>query len=220
MKCKILFVSIAAVIAACGDDSSSTTRPSDNELSSAVILSSSSVSLSEVEGSLTDIRDGQTYKTITIGSQTWMAQNLNYKTADSYCYDDKASNCSKYGRLYTWAAAMMACPSGWHLPSDDEFRFLFTTVGGRSTAGSMLKSTSGWYRNGNGKDDYLFSALPTGSGGGRSLYSGEGYEADFWSSSLRDRGNAYHMYLRYDDIAAYTGSVSKDFGFSVRCVKD
>mgnify|MGYP003552670525 CR=1 FL=1 len=89
---------------------------------------------------LTDPRDGKTYKIVKIGNQTWMAENLNVKTKDSWCYDDEESNCKKYGRLYTRRAAMKACPSGWHLPSKSEFETLIEAVGGKSEAGKMLKS--------------------------------------------------------------------------------
>ena len=146
--------------------SSSSTIRNDSMSSSAIESSSSSETTksSTSAGSvydataktLTDLRNGQTYKTVTIGTQTWMADNLNYETENSYCYNDDPSNCSKYGRLYTWAAAMDSvgtwsingkgcgytntcsptypvrgvCPEGWHLPSTTEFETLFTAVGG------------------------------------------------------------------------------------------
>jgi len=118
-------------------------------------------------GSFTDSRDGQTYRYVTIGTQKWMAQNLNYRnTTESSdtvgaCYNNSADSCAKYGRLYTWAEAMGlapgfnsvlwggslprqgVCPSGWHVPSDPEWSILTAYVG-ESTAGTKLKSTSGW----------------------------------------------------------------------------
>ena len=150
-------------------------------------------------GTLTDDRDGQTYKTVKIGEQWWMAENLNYAYTDvpfkyrsytsdstSWCYFNDAANCAKYGRLYTWAAAMDSvgtwstngmgcgyggicnlgnvkvrgvCPEGWHLPDTTEWNALFTAVGGKATAGTMLKSTEGW-------NDYYGT-----SGNGSDIYS-------------------------------------------------
>lgn len=69
-------------------------------------------------GTFTDPRDGQTYATVEIGNQTWFAQNLNYETSNSWTYIDDPANGDIYGRLYTWEAALNACPSGWHLPGD------------------------------------------------------------------------------------------------------
>ena len=174
-----------------------------------------------VIGKVTDSRDNQTYKTVTIGAQTWMAENLNYETENSFCYGSADSNCTKYGRLYTWAAAMTACPDGWHLPTKDEFKILFTAVGGQSTAGIMLRSTSGWYDDGNGTDTYVFSALPAGYRDFDGEFRGVNYYADFWSSTENDSFRAYFMDLYYHDSGTHLGGDDdKLSGFSVRCLKD
>lgn len=149
--------------------SSSVNISSSSELESSfskmLILSSSSVrSSSSIENfinSLRDSRDGQTYKYVKIGNQVWMAENLNYETANSYCYNDNSTNCEKYGRLYEWSAALNACPIGWHLPSDADFEILVEAVGGENVAGKNLKSTTGWDLCGNGVD-FGFNALPGG----------------------------------------------------------
>ena len=175
-------------------------------------------------GSITDSRDGQTYKTVNIGHQTWMAENLNYKTANSYCFADKESNCDKYGRLYTWAAAIDsagsfikkgwkcgygntcelwddvqgACPEGWHLPTWMEWKYLISAIGGKDSLGKKLKTATGWYNNGNGTDDFGFSALPAGFKFANGNYSHEGRYALFWSSwNFHKNTDAYVMFLRY-----------------------
>ena len=170
-------------------------------------------------GLLIDSRDGQTYKIVTIGSQTWMAQNLNYEMANSFCYNDNPANCVKYGRLYTWAAAMNACPEGWHLPSISERVPLFTTVGGYSVAGSMLKSASGWLNNGNGADAYSFTALPAGGRNENGTYVGEGLQANFWSSTGSDNNGAEYVFFESGTDNVGWGGKSGKNAFSVRCVK-
>src|SRR5581483_11098819 len=74
---------------------------------------------------------GQTYTSIDIGNQTWLGQNMNYATdgGASYCYANDTANCDTYGRLYTFAAAATACPPGWSLPSDQDWKTLETTLG-------------------------------------------------------------------------------------------
>ncbi len=117
-------------------------------------------------GSFTDQRDGNEYKTIVIGTQTWMAENLNFKeeqigpTRGSKCYDDKESNCDKYGRLYEWYDAEEVCPDGWHLPTIAEWNTLISYVG--NDAGTKLKAMNTDWRDGPGTDDYGFAALPGG----------------------------------------------------------
>ena len=209
--------------------SSSSTIRNDNSSSSSETTQSSSSTAAPCNvdgenncnyGTLTDTRDGQTYKTVVIGEQTWMADNLNYETENSYCYDDDPSNCSKYGRLYTWVAATTVCPSGWHLPSTTEWKTLFTAVGGSSTAGTVLKSTGGWYNDGNGTYAFGFSALPAGLRNGTGGYYYEGDYAYFWSSTEYYSNYAYSMYLYYGYDFAGLDYYNKDFGRSVRCVKD
>ena len=192
-------------------------------------------------GELVDDRDGQAYKTVKIGDQWWMAENLNFKTDSSSCYIKEESNCAKYGRLYRWAAAVGksesecgygytcslpsgniqgVCPKGWHLPSKAEWKTLFNAVGGKSTAGKILKSTSGWNSSGNGTDSFGFSALPAGGRLSDGGYYGKGNHADFWSSTESDDDDAYDVYLYYGIDDAYLSFGSKDHWVSVRCLKD
>ncbi|PJJ40954.1 fibrobacter succinogenes major paralogous domain-containing protein [Hallerella succinigenes] len=170
--------------------------------------------------SFTDSRDGQTYRTVQIGNQTWMAENLNYKMKGSYCYGDKPANCQKYGRHYTWEAAMDACPSGWHLPSMAEFDTLIAAVGGLGVAGKVLKSKSGWKSDGNGTDAYGFSALPEGYRYPDGDFGLAGYYANFWSATEYNSGNAYRMSMDYFSDYAYPNYLDKPLGLSVRCLRD
>ena len=145
---------------------------------------------------ITDSRDVQTYNTVLIGSQCWMKENLNYATGNSWCWGNNSSNCDTYGRLYDWATIMNGesssngvpsgvqgiCPTGWHVPSDEEWKILEGTVDSQYgvgdpewddtgyrgyDAGNNLKSTNGWNLGGNGTDSYGFTALPGGYRGPR-----------------------------------------------------
>jgi uncharacterized protein (TIGR02145 family) len=160
-------------------------------------------------------------KKVTIGTQTWMAENLNVETTDSWCYKDSASYCNKYGRLYTWEAAKTACPLGWHLPTPHEWQTLVDYAGGNFVAGSKLKSTRDWYVNGGGTDVYGFSALP---GGYRTSGSGDFFNARYdgiWWTTDRRSGEAHSrdMYYNQDSVNGNDRGNGDD-GFSVRCVKN
>ncbi len=187
---------------------------------------------------LVDERDGRKYKTVKIGQQIWMAENLNHPVSGSHCYKNNAANCKKYGRLYSWSYAIEACPDGWHLPSVDEFKELIKNVGGES-AGKSLKSTTGWARQDgkdcNGTDEYGFSVR---AGGGDFFFCEDCHmtkHASFWSSTvtkrepagpgLRDNEWAARMFIGSDEDcdAIVVQSVASNYGvneFSVRCVKD
>ena len=206
-------------------ESSSSVIPS----SSGNLPSSSSVTLAtpcktETEdnceyGTLADSRDGQTYKTVKIGDQVWMAENLNYENGNSMCYSDDSTKCGKSGRIYTWDAAKEVCPSGWHLPDTTEWVALFSAVGTRGMAGRNLKSTTGWADNGNGVDAYGFSVLPIAFWDVSEFIARDEY-AKFWSSTEvgADKAELQHFYMSYDSVIH--GSFSKKMALSVRCVKD
>jgi len=140
---------------------------------------------------LTDPRDNKTYKTVKIGKQIWMVENLNYEAEGSRCYNNEPANCEKYGRLYNWNMAKSACPKGWHLPSKDEWQILVKFVGGESIAGKKLKATSGWNyykgKSGNGTNTFDFSALPCGRSDGL-----------WWSANESDSYFAYCWHLYYN----------------------
>jgi uncharacterized protein (TIGR02145 family) len=178
--------------------------------------------------SFTDPRDKKTYKSVIIGTQTWMAKNLNYNANGSKCYDNSESNCQKYGRLYNWNTAMNVCPKGWHLPSDDEWGILMKSVnsacsptGDCTNAGKLLKATSGYWNNnsGNGTDAYGFAALP---GGG--TFKGDFYDVSkfgyWWSASEVDTNYAYIRTMNCCSWFAFWSNSYKYSLLSVRCVKD
>jgi len=176
---------------------------------------------------------GKTYRTMKIGYQTWMAENLNYKVSGSRCYDDEEAHCDKYGSLYNWATANTVCPSGWHLPSNADWNKLFHYVDGTSnteepysseTAGKLLKATSGWKvykgKSGNGEDKYGFSAIPGGHGNASGSFSNIGGYGGWWSSSEYNDEEAYNRIMYYNYDSADYDYDDKLLMLSVRCVKD
>jgi len=172
-------------------------------------------------GTFTDSRDGKIYKKVTIGAQTWMAENLNYATSDSMCYNNDPANCDLYGKLYTWDEAMAVCPAGWHLPHRTEWEELLSFVGGSSIAGSKLKALTDWNESLElypKTDEYGFSALPGGRHDGKFSLGGEyGY---WWTSRERDANDAYHLYLRSNSNSFTWNYLNKGIHYSVRCVQD
>jgi uncharacterized protein (TIGR02145 family) len=179
-----------------------------------------------------DERDGQKYRWVKIGEQTWMAQNLNFKTeTGSWCYDNADSNCVKYGRLYSWDTAMEICPAGWKLPSREDWDELGATVGGKRIdtgwrdVAKKLKSTDGWKdyngTSGNGTDDFGFSALPGGhSGSGGNNFGEMGYTAYWWTVTEVDITFAYSEYVADSSDNMYEMRLTaKSSEISIRCVK-
>lgn len=206
----------------------------------------------KVFGKLTDSRDNKVYKTVQIGDQVWMAENLNVSVKpgeQSWCGGGKEGekvegDCSVYGRLYTWAAAVGktedecgighkcsgleapvqgVCPTGWHLPSVTEFELLIETVGGSIAAGTPLKSKTGWREDDEtpvGTDVYGFSVIPAGDRNELEIFHNVGENAEFWSASEIDDDVADFMAFSWSYTGVEIGKLDKYYAFSVRCVKD
>ena len=175
------------------------------------------------KGSMTDPRDGKTYKTVKIGDQVWMAENLALEITEingnpgstNECWilggNGKKANCKKYGQYYSALAASVACPDGWHLPSAPEFKKMLDYAGNSID----LKSKEGWntyqQSSGNGIDKYGFNAQPSGgcivAQDGECSYLEEGKRAYFWTSTVPSdtEGVAY----------AFWGASHTDYGFDL-----
>jgi uncharacterized protein (TIGR02145 family) len=160
-------------------------------------------------------------KIAKIGTQTWMAENLNRNASGSKCYNNIPANCGKYGRLYDWSTALTVCPSGWHLPTNAEWRILINYAGGSSNAGKKLKARSGWDWDGNGTDDYWFEALPGGFGDSDDNFDIVDLYGLWWTASEYDSDDAYAWTMNCFDDEVEEGHGDKSTTlFSVRCVQD
>ena len=186
-------------------------------------LSYSQVNDSTNTGTFTDVRDGKTYKTVQIGKQIWMAENLSYNPGNgSWAYDNNSSNEAIYGRLYNWETAKTVCPSGWHLPSDSEWTQLTDYLGGEDIAGGKLKEngTSHWNPPNDGATNETgFTALPGGS-----YYYGTfsyiGRYDTWWSATELNPIYAWYRIMSFGSSSVLRYYSNEESGFSVRCLRD
>lgn len=195
-------------------------------------------------GTLTDARDGETYRTIEIGKQVWMAENLRYKTKNSFAPDNDEKNVERYGRLYTWTDTLDIpeeysdqsiatdielnhsiqdknyqgiAPEGWHIPSDKEWEELANFVSDKAKdAHIKLRSSCIWQKP--GRDTCGFFALPAGYRFDSGCFCQFGRRARFWSKSEYGKSNAYRFGLT-EDSADIEGVYRSD-ALSVRCIKN
>lgn len=193
-------------------------------------------------GIITDF-DGNSYNTVTIGTQEWMAENLktthysNGKAIQSitdntswsnlgendeaYCYYENSTNKREtYGALYTFAAAKDACPTGWHLPTDEEWTTLETFVNRDGYFCNALKATFGWSSEGKGTDNYGFSALPGGTRSNEGQFHYAGDYGNWWGYTTNSTSYAYRREIHNSTANIFRNYDNKSAGNSVRCVKD
>ncbi len=181
---------------------------------------------------ITDSRDGKTYKIVEIGDQIWMAENLAYKPSSGtyWAYDNDQSNVAKYGYLYNWETANNVCPSGYHLPTDNEWKELEIHLGmtqtdadksgWRGTIGDQLKSETGWSSNGNGTNESGFNAFSGGYRYTDGSFGNVGSYGSWWSSTSYGSSDAWYRILYYNDAEVNRVGNDRDYGFSVRCCRN
>lgn len=171
---------------------------------------------------LTDFRDGQSYKTVQIGQQCWMAENLNVgKQVDNIaqtdnqiieksCYDNKAANCETYGGLYSWPEAMQysreagtqgVCPEGWHLPTKEEWETLSQSLGVEE-AGQKLKADKTNAIAWDGNNESGFTAIPSGVGY-QTQFGRQGQWAAYWSSTAFDNPQIDNEFAWFSQLDGY-----------------
>jgi len=183
-------------------------------------------SIAQKSGTFTDKRDGKIYKTVQIGKQTWMAENLAYK-AESGCveYDHNQAIVKTYGYLYKWETAKNVCPEGWHLPSNAEWTTLTDFLGGEDVAGGKLKSTKVWGKPNTGADNSSgFTALPGGyyylDDDDEMTFDFIGNYGNWWSSTELSESSAYSRGMSFKHSEAVSGFDNKKDSYSVRCISD
>ena len=200
----------------------------------------------ENENSIVKDPDGNVYSVITIGEQTWLAENLKTtffndgipilqitdttlwkNTLSPACclYNNDSVNIDKYGVLYNWYAVntKKLCPKGWHIPSDNEWTVLSDNLGGEDIAGGKLKETGTihWNSpNSDATDESHFTGLPGGFRGPDGYYYDLGDYGNWWSSTTYSDYQAWCRWLSYNDAILGRSYYSKPSGFSVRCIKD
>ena len=172
----------------------------------------------------TDKRDGQKYKTVCIGNQRWMAENLNYDTVGGHCYDNNPTLCDSLGKLYEWATAEVVCPEGWHLPTDTEWNELIEYLGGVQVAGGKMKATHGWDPPNTGaSNESGFSALGAGKFYTATMtYGSIGEVSTFWADTENPNPvleGFIELYNAYTEVGVFGTNIDIVYR-SVRCVKD
>lgn len=196
-------------------------------------------------GTPTVTYEGKTYNTVQVGTQCWLRENLdvgvyvaststgsvhsdvsNNGTIEKYCYKNNEANCATYGGLYDWNEAMAysttpgtkgICPSGWHIPTKTEFETLMASVG---NDGNKLKREDQGTGSGVGTNTSGFSALLAGSRGNGGGFYDLGGNAGFWSSTEGSASYAVNVYLWSSDSGIGMYGNYKEYGFSIRCLKD
>jgi len=207
-----------------------------NKLLFIVFISSINCLFAQNAGSFVDNRDNKVYKTVEIGTQTWMAENLNYSTdSASCCYNNDPLNCKMYGGLYSWGEALNACPMGWHLPDTTEWKTMIDYLGGAKEAFEKIAKKNVFKKamtSSNNSDEIFqsatnssgFSALPSGVRM-NDTFEGLNFLAIWWTSTEASSNYAYYSYIENKKVRIKGTSKNSPNNklnehYSVRCLKN
>ena len=176
-------------------------------------------------GEFTDNRDGKIYQNVQIGNQVWMAENLHYISENAkVLYPNSYALSEVFGRIYSWEIACEVCPDGWHLPSNEEWKELADNLGGEDVAGAKMKKLSNYWISLNEEATNVsgFSALPGGylEHPDDTTYVFMGDMGFFWSATDKSKSTAWFRYVKFDGNLLKAGNGGKEFGMSVRCLRD
>ena len=170
-------------------------------------------------GIFTDSRDGKSYTKIKIGEQWWFADNLNYITTGSWCLESDVAWCDTFGRLYSYDAALNACPSHWHLPSDSEWQIMETELGMTNSYNTGWRGTDEGTQlkyEGSSGFDVLLGGFREPGGIFREITT----SGTFWTSTEESAGSVWYRGFGLPETTVNREFFDKDYGFSVRCLKD
>jgi uncharacterized protein (TIGR02145 family) len=187
------------------------------------------------------------FASVAIGSQVWMADNLNvdrFRNGDiipearteedwqraaankqpAWCYyENVPAHGAIYGKLYNWYAVSDPrglAPEGWHVPTEEEWKTLIDGLGGKKIAGGKMKSSSGWNNNKNGTNASRFNGRPGGVRYDNGLFNLQGWDGYWWSATAPTPDGAFKHNLGHLDDEVHRTNNDRSYGFSVRCLKD
>jgi uncharacterized protein (TIGR02145 family) len=239
LKFSVLIVLLVILFSYCGKEDDLSWGDRTNGKTTAVFNSSLIYSI------LTD-QDGNEYRAITVGTQTWMAENLrttryndgtsipNVTSKSEWLNIDTGAYCNynntsrtdtiaTFGRLYNWHTvnSNKLCPSGWHVPTDEEWYILSDYLGGESVAGNKLKETDTihWSNYILGTNETGFTALPGGARDYAGHFYANGYIGFWWSATESDSNYSWARSIDYN-VELFRGKYNKGNGLSVRCLRD
>lgn len=242
-KLSLIIAAVALVLSSCSKDDDDNDSPGNPVNGNITAVFNSTVTY----GTMTD-QDSNVYKTVTIGTQTWMAENLRTTkyndgtaiplvtdptawgnlTTDAYCNYGNTNNTdtiATFGRLYNWHAVNTGklAPTGWHVPTDAEWTQLTDYLGGTGVAGGKLKEigTTHWTSPNTGATNETgFTALPVGTRSNSGEFGDIGYGGVWWSATEDYADYALFRFVGYAYSNVGRLGTHKEIGLSVRCLRD